>query len=197
MTKLSFLLELHKKLSALPSNEVEERLKFYIEMIEDRMEEGVPEEDAVAAVGSVDEIASQIIADISPDETNTPAKGKRKFKAWEIVLLALGSPIWASLLIAAFAVVFSLYASLWAVIVSLWAVFGSVAACALGGVLGGIIFVLWGHISSGIALIGSAFICAGVSIFLFIGCKYATAGSVFLTKLPFKRKFSNKEEVQK
>ena len=57
MTKLKFLLSLHDKLSDLPQNEVEERLSFYSEMIEDRMEEGVSEEEAVSARGSVDEIA--------------------------------------------------------------------------------------------------------------------------------------------
>ena len=64
MTKLQFLLALHDKLAGLPRNEVEERLNFYSEMIEDRMEDGLSEEEAVAAVGSIDEIAEQITADI-------------------------------------------------------------------------------------------------------------------------------------
>ena len=64
MTKIKFLLSLHDKLSGLPQDEVEERLNFYSEMIEDRIEEGFSEEDAVAAVGSVDEIAEQIVAQI-------------------------------------------------------------------------------------------------------------------------------------
>ena len=41
-----------------------EKRKGFSEMIEDRMEDGMSEEDAVAAVGSVDDIASQIIMDI-------------------------------------------------------------------------------------------------------------------------------------
>lgn len=39
MTKLQFLMALHEKLSGLPREE--ERLSFYSEMIEDRMEEGL------------------------------------------------------------------------------------------------------------------------------------------------------------
>ena len=41
MTKLDFLFSLEKKLSSLPRKELEERLGFYAEMIEDRMEEGL------------------------------------------------------------------------------------------------------------------------------------------------------------
>ena len=51
MTKLKFLLLLNERLSHLPSKEVEERLAFYSEMIEDRMEEGLSEEEAVSEVG--------------------------------------------------------------------------------------------------------------------------------------------------
>ena len=119
MTKIKFLLELHEKLSGLPQDEVEERLNFYSEMIEDRIEEGLLEEEAVAAVGSVDEIAAQIIADIPLVKiAKEKMKPKRQLKAWEIVLLVLGSPIWFSLIVAAFSVILSLYVLLWAVIIN-------------------------------------------------------------------------------
>ena len=55
-------------------------------------------------------------------------------RRWLIVLLALGSPIWLSLLIAAAAVVLSLYIVLWSLILSLWAVELSLAVAALAGV---------------------------------------------------------------
>lgn len=64
MTKLQFLLSLHNKLSGLPQNEIEERLNFYSEMIEDRIEDGLSEEEAVSEIGTVDEIAEQIVSDI-------------------------------------------------------------------------------------------------------------------------------------
>ena len=94
MTKLQFLLALHDKLAGLPRNEVEERLNFYSEMIEDRMEDGLSEEEAVAAVGSIDEIAAQITADIPLIKiVKEKVKPKRKRNAWEITLLAVGSPL--------------------------------------------------------------------------------------------------------
>ena len=65
----------------------------------------------------------------------------RKLEKWEIVLLALGSPVWFSLLVSAVAVILSLYASLWSVIISLWAVFGSLIGCGVGGILAGIFWL--------------------------------------------------------
>ena len=136
MDKIQFLLELDKALSQLPAVEKEERLRFYSEIIEDRTEEGLTEEEAVAAIGTVRDIAEQITAEY-PDETAEKPK-KRNF--WTVLLLILSSPIWIALMASAFAVVLSLYISLWAIVISLWAVFASLAACGLAGVIGGIGF---------------------------------------------------------
>ena len=197
MGKQEFLEQLRKQFSSLPQADIEEQLSFYSEMIDDRMEEGLSEEDAVSAVGSVDEIANQILADTPltkiVKERITP---KRKLSAWEITLLAVGFPVWGSLLISAFAVLFSLYASVWAVVVSLWVSFGAVAGSSLGGVLGGILFICQGHLLSGLATIGAGLVCAGLAILLFYGCKAAVVGTIFLTKkllLGIKRCFTGKE----
>lgn len=183
MTKLQFILSLHDKLSGFPQDDVEERLRFYSEMIEDRMEDGLSEEEAVSAVGSVDEIAAQIAAEIPLAKIVTKKmKPKRQLKAWEIVLLALGSPVWLSLAVAAFAVTLSLYISFWAVIISLWAVFGSFVGCAFGVTVAGLGFALGVNGLVGMAMIGAGVICAGLSIFVFYGCKAATKGILLLTK---------------
>lgn len=199
MTKLQFLLSLHDRLSGLPKDDVEERLHFYSEMIEDRMEDGLSEEEAVSAVGSVDEIAAQIVADIPLAKiAKEKIKPKRRLKVWEIVLLALGSPIWLSLLIAAFAVTLSLYASLWSVIISLWAVFGSLIGCAVGTIAAGTVLAFGSNSLAGVAMIGAGSICAGLSVFLFFGCKAATKGILLLTKKigsRIKRCFLKKEEA--
>lgn len=193
MRKQAFLAELRKRLAGLPQEDIEERLSFYNEMIDDRMEEGLSEEAAVSAVGSVEEI----VADTPAAKKNpTP---KRRLKAWEIVLLVLGSPIWLSLLIAAVAVILSVYVVLWSAIVSLWAVFGSLIGCALGGVAGGVVFICAGYGLSGIAAIAAGLVCGGLAIFAFYGCKAATTGILLLTKKPvrwIKNSFTRKEKAQ-
>lgn len=183
MTKLEFLKQLRNKLSGLPQDEVEERVIFYREMIEDRMEEGLSEEEAVAAIGAVDEITAQTIADTSPAKRTTHTlKPKRRLNTWEIVLIVLGFPIWFSLGIAAVSVVFSLYAVLWSVIISLWAVFVAFACCSFAGILAGIVFACQKNALQGIAVIGASIVCAGLSIFMFCGCNAVTKGIVALTK---------------
>jgi len=183
MSKQEFLEQLRKGLCGLPQKDIEERVSFYSEMIDDRIEEGVTEEDAILEIGSVDEIASAVVADIPLSKiAKERIKPKRQLKAWEIVLLILGSPIWLSLGIAAVAVVFSLYISLWAVIVSLWAVFASVAACSIGGVLACAVFAIGGNCASSLAMLGAGVACMGLSVFMFYGCKGATKGFVLLSK---------------
>lgn len=183
MRKQEFLCALEKRLSNLPKQDVKEHLDFYSEMIDDRTEEGRTEEEAVSDIGTVDEISAQIIADI-PFAKNAMerVKPKKRLKTREIVLLILGSPIWLSLVIAAFAVILSLYIVLWALIVSIWAVFASLIACAIGGVTAGIFFTFSGNGLTAIATVGAGIVCAGLAIFLFFGCKISTKGVIHLTK---------------
>ena len=199
MNKQEFLAELRKGLSGLPKDEVEERLTFYSEMIDDRMEDGIPEETAVSEIGTASDIVSQIIADIPLGKlVKEKIKPKKKLKAWEIILLALGSPIWMSVLIAALAVITSVYVVLWTVLAALWAVFASLAACSLAGIAAGAFFAVGGNRLTGIALAGAGTACAGLSIFMFFGCRAAAKGVIILTKklaIRAKNCFIKKEEA--
>ena len=198
MTKLEFVLSLRDKLSGLPEDEVREHLNFYVEMIEDRVEDGLSEEEAVSDVGTVDEIAGQIIGNVSHSKTaKERIKPKRRLKAWEIVLLILGYPLWLSLVIAAAAVIFSLYVSLWSVIASLWASFGALVASSLAGTVSGIVLAGTESVLWGIAMIGAGMVCAGLSVLMFFGCKALTKGMIILTKkttFGIKNCFIKKEE---
>ena len=64
MNKIDFLNELENRLSGLPADEVGERLSFYGEMIDDRIEEGMTEEEAVASIGDVETVVNGIVSDI-------------------------------------------------------------------------------------------------------------------------------------
>lgn len=174
MTKEQFLLALHDRLSSLPGEDREQQLAFYGEMIADRMEEGMTEEEAVAAVGSVETVAEQILSE--KELTSKEAKETGK-----LVLLAAGSPVWIPLLVAVFAVAISGLASLWVGVVSLWAAFGALVAGAVGGIAGGIVTAL-DVVPSGLGLIGCALFCAGLAIFLFFGCREVTKAMTWLTK---------------
>ncbi len=179
MTKEKFIELLRKGLAPLPKAERDERLTFYSEMIDDRVEEGLSEEEAVAGIGNPEEIARQIAGEMLPKEK----KGLgRKFRAWEIVLLVLGSPLWIALLAAVFAVILAFLVVLWAAIVCVWAVFASLAASAFGVLVGGVVFAATGNGIISVAMLGAAMVCAGLAVFAFFGCNAATKGAAFLSK---------------
>ena len=119
MNKRAFLERLRARLRGLPRREVEERLNFYIEMIDDRIEEGLSEEAAIDAVGDVDEIAEQIRAGITGKDA-LPRPEPKKWRAWEIVLIVLGSPLWITLLAAALCLVLAVFIVIWSVNLVLW-----------------------------------------------------------------------------
>lgn len=183
MTKQEFLGQLRKGLTGLPEIDIEERVMFYGEMIDDRIEEGVLEDEAVSSVGSVEKIVEQVVADTPFVQiAKQRIKPQRRLKSWEIVLLALGSPIWLSLIIALIAVILSVYVSLWSVIISLWSVFVSLVACAAGGVVACAVLSVTGSVYTGVAMLSAGLVCTGLSIFMFYGCKLVTKGILMLTK---------------
>lgn len=152
MDKNTFLTNLQKRLKGLPEEDVRRTLEYYREMIEDRMEEGLTEEEAVADMGSLEEIAEPLL----------PKTAKRKMKAWEIVLLILGFPVWFPLLVAAAAVVISIVAAIYAVDVSL-------AASCLGGVLCAVVYLIQCNWAGAAFLFGASLACGGLSILCLMG----------------------------
>ena len=183
MTKREFLSRLNEGLSGLPQEDAAGRLAFYSEMIDDRIEDGLSEEEAVAGIGPVEKIVAQIIEE-TPLTTLAKEKlrPKRRLRVWEIVLLALGSPLWLSLLITVFAVVLTVYLLIWVLVLSLWIVDLSFFAAFFGGAAAGVLFFTGSGGLPGLSLFGAGLVFAGFSIFLFFGCKEATKGAAVLTK---------------
>ncbi|MBE7091193.1 MAG: DUF1700 domain-containing protein [Clostridiales bacterium] len=181
MKKTDFLVALTVKLKGFPEEDVKKSLEFYGEMIDERIEDGMPEEEAVAAVGSVDEIVSQITA-------NTPMvqllKQKltlnRKLTAGEKALLICGSPLWLVLIIAALACVFALYVSLWAGVVVLYAI----PVCFGVGGVGGLIYSVFVGIGStwgsGLAFAGASLILIGLALPAYYVCKFTAKALIKL-----------------
>ena len=199
MTKIEFLLQLEKQLAGLPEADLLRTMDYYNEIIDDRAEDMGSETEAVAAMGTPEDIAAQVLSEFSlPKLVKEKIKPRRRMAAWEIVLLCVGAPIWLSLLIAAFAVILSVYIVLWSAILSIWAVFVSLGASALGCVGMGVVLICVGNALTGIAMIGVGLVCAGLAIFLFFGCMAATKGTLLLTKtivLWLKKYLTKKEEV--
>ncbi|MDE7246225.1 MAG: hypothetical protein K2O18_19935, partial [Oscillospiraceae bacterium] len=68
MTRVQFLNDLYKRISSLPEDQAEQHLTYYAEMLADRIEEGMSEEEAVASMEPVDVIVQRIFEDSPPPE---------------------------------------------------------------------------------------------------------------------------------
>ena len=197
MNKTAFLKELRKRLKQLSKAERQQYIDYYAEMIDDRMEEGISEEEAVAVLGSADEIAAQIPADAF-------VKPARKVRVWEIVLIVLGSPIWLSLGIALAAVALSLVLGIASVYVVFWsaiAVLYAVDLCLLAGLITGIAagchYTASGLTAPAILFFGGALVCGGGMVLLFFGCNRLAVWTAKLGKwavLHFIALFHRKEK---
>ena len=94
MSKDTFLHQLRIRLSQLPEAEIEKRLDYYSEIIEDMKEDGISEEEAVASFGDINAVAQQIMQDV-PMATlvKTKVKPKKGWTATAIVIAIVGSPL--------------------------------------------------------------------------------------------------------
>ncbi len=197
MNKEEFLSALRRALAGLPQEDIEERLAFYSESIDDRVEDGLTEEEAVEAIGTVDEVRDQIMAEIPLSKlVREKMRPKGRLRAWEIILLVLGAPLWIPLLIAALAVLFSIYVCIWALVISVYAVELALVGGVIAGVGGTVMYLKEGNFVGALFYAGAAVLCAGLAILLFFGCIKLTKAVVKLTArmlLGIKNSFVGKE----
>ena len=184
MNKQQFLMAIRDRLNGLPQSEIEKYLDYYSEMIDDRIEDGLSEEEAVSSMESVEDIASQILLETPlPKLVKAKVTPGRSLKAWEIVLLILGFPLWFPLLAAAGAVILSVYIVLWSVVLVVYAVDLVFAAAAVSCIAAGIATLFSGVLSYAVLVLGSGLICAGIAILLFFVFNKVTMGIVVLGKI--------------
>lgn len=163
MTKNEFLTNLRNELNSIKADDIDKTISYYSEMIDDRIDAGMSEDDAVNKMGSIEDIINATKNNLEENTVTTPVK---KISPWEIVIIIIGLPLWLPLLIAGCAVIIAMYVVIWAVIVSLWAALfafavGSIALTCMA------IMALGSNFITSLFYIGIALMCAGLAILLF------------------------------
>ena len=155
MTRDEFLGRLGELLACLPADQVRETQEFYAEAIADRMEDGMGEEEAVAAMGAPGEVAEAVLDDL-PAVPRAIARTRRRSTTLLWVLTIVGSPVWVPLLLAFAAVAVAVYVCIWILALCVW-----IVAAALGGA--GVVELVFaacgvviGHVPYVLASAGSA-----------------------------------------
>jgi len=161
MDKQSFLNELRRRLRELPENEFEKSVEFYSESIDDRIEDGMTEEEAVAALGSLDEIVQTIreaqpLSSIVRQRIRADRERHGGRGAGWVVLAILGFPVWLPILIAVAAVLLSVYIAVWAVVISF-------AATALALVLAGVGVIVYAILRAAVSGVGALLLALGAA----------------------------------
>ena len=165
MTKNEFLQALAHGLVGVPAEDAKRWTEYYTEMLEDRIEDGMSEEEATAALGAPAQIAQRILAQTPLTKLiKNKVTPKRRLFVWEIILIVLGSPIWMSIALAAASVIFSVFVSLWSCILAIWVCAVSFGVCGIAGVLLCGLQIWLGALGQGFFLLGCGVAAAGLSI---------------------------------
>ena len=169
MTKQLFLNELSAALHTLPRDERYRTLSYYDELIDDRMEDGQSEEEAVSSLGDPAKIAREILG-----EEEAPVSTGTGRKVWLIVLLVLGFPLWGSLVLAAALLLLCVYICLFLPAFLLGVFSLSFLAGAVVGVVGAPFLVfdvglLSGGVGAGLFQLGASVTMLGLAVLCALG----------------------------
>lgn len=189
MNKAEFLNELKKQISEYPIEETEKSMEYYAEMIDDRVEDGMTEAEAVASLGTVDSIANQIkcelpITTLVKQRAKEQSKGK-KMPVWAIILLIFGFPLWGGIVLFILGMAIMFYSLIWAMDAVLWSVVLTLGAGALTGIVGFFVSLFRLSLGSAVFYLGTGLLCGGLGIFIFIGTLLITKGIIHGTKRCF------------
>ena len=199
MNKREFLNSLGARLTGLPDEDAARYLDYYSEMIDDRIEEGMSEEEAVADLGSIESIFSSIIAETPMTKlVGEKLRKQSSLKGWHIALLVLGAPLWIPLLIALLAVIFAVFVALFSLIFAAFSIVVSFAVTSVGCLAGGVTALISGGFARAAAMIGTALVFAGLTV---LCCIAAIAFSKWIFRLVkafvlfIKTRFVGKEKM--
>ena len=186
VNKMQFLRAVREKTVHLPLSEVNRLLEYFNEMIDEAMEEGLSEEEAVDRLGTWEEICAQIeefrtsepqptepIKEEPAKEPQNPIPDNKPKKhvslpMWAVVLLILTSPVWGAIVlslgIAVFAVVVSLVVIGGALVISLFAVVLSLAVVGVVGIPAAFVLLVTSSIAPFLLTLGGGLVCVGLAI---------------------------------
>ncbi len=171
MTKKEFLKKLKRGLAPMGGYERQQALDYYDEMIDDRIESGKTEEEAVDELGSPESVVEKTLreAGIDADKSGSFFKDdKGNVKTGWVVVLIVGAPLWFGLACGLFGLALGLFCG------ALGLIAGIVGAC-VGMVAGGAasvgfgIYTLFFDFGSGLMCIGGGLTVFALGVLCSVG----------------------------
>lgn len=170
MNRVVFKQDLTDKLMyKIKPNELHQLLDYYDEMIDDLMEDGYSESDAINKVGSPNQIANDVSG-----KPEIELKVKKKYTPLIIVLLIVGFPLWGSIALAILMLILSGLILLLSFYVILWCIPFTTGLLGISVSLGGIIsaivspLLMTDTLFMGVTQLGIGTLLFGVGILLLL-----------------------------
>ena len=177
MNKEEYLDAIRGRISAMPADDINRFMDYYSEMIDDRVEDGLSEDEAVADMGSPDAAVEQILEEMPLTKlVKEKIKPKHELKAWEVVLIVLGSPVWIPLLITAAVLLLTLWIVAFALLISFYAVVLSFVVAGICGLICIIPLFIANSPYTAVLMLGAALIGIGIAILFVVSVKPVTIG---------------------
>lgn len=173
MTTKEFLRILTREIDVLPAMEAQRAITYYRELIEDRIEDGMSESEAVASMEDISVIAQQILSEHEDGLKNTKTITKEcveHSEIWRKVLIICTSPLWISLLLTFILMVFSIYLLIWCMIFTIYAIAAVFGICSLAGMIA-FIFDITSHTPLAMVELGIALFSMGALLLIFYGIR--------------------------
>ncbi len=178
MDKNKFFKELKKELLAINYADSESLIEYYKEIINDLVDSGKCEIDAVAELGSPKEIAQRAMEESGGEQVKSAVKADKKqkcfyrdengkFKTMWLVLIIVGSPLWFSIGCGVLGVGIGVICAIFSLVIALYA---TVSACALSGIVvfGYGIVGMFENVGFGLMVMGGGLIAFALGIVGFI-----------------------------
>ena len=174
MNKQEYLDALRDALEKQSISNIDNMIEYYDEMICDRMEDGMSEEDAVNSMDSIPDIVHEAVLDksvptlVKEKVKKSRDKAKSEGKEWIWILLAvLGFPVWFPLVLTFAILLFVFFLVFWILVGTLFIIVLALGISAVACFLTSFT-VIFGYISfpGFVVSLGGALALAGITILL-------------------------------
>ena len=173
MNKEAYLQRIRQLLQTLPEEDRERSLAFYAESIDDRMEDGMSEEEAVASLESPEEAAKSILMDTPLPKLVKARVKQRRMGTLEILLLVLGFPLWFPLLLTILILGLTVYLVAWTLVLVLAAAVLALGLSAAAVLIAAVYCLFKGGIPLALLGFGACLVLTGLTVLL----GFVTAGA--------------------
>lgn len=184
MTKNEFIASLSEKLSGFAPSDVKKALEYYSEIIDDQIENGVPESEAVASLGSADSVVRQIILEMPlPKIIHSKMKLPAGASVLKIIAITFGALLFFPIVIALAASVFAAWVSILAAAIAVCTIPIVLGAVGIAGIAACPFLLFDGAITTGLFALGAALISLGLVYPFYVAAKYSIIYTLKLGKL--------------